>query len=72
MEGEVVISLEENIADPFIIGFQEDSLRNLQQAQNVTGGVPLNHIKSQGSIHQKTPRTKNDERYNRGESFAMS
>lgn len=43
--------LEENIDNPFIVGFQEDSLRKMQQAQNIMGRVPLNHIKSQGSIH---------------------
>lgn len=51
MEGKVATSLEENIEYPFIFGFQEDSLRKMQQAQNIMGRVPLNHIKSQGSIH---------------------
>lgn len=44
--------LEENItANPFIVGFQEDLLREMQQPQNMMGKVTLDHIKNQGSVH---------------------
>lgn len=52
MKGKAVTVLEENIRkDPFIVAFQKDFLRKMQQAQNRIEKVSFDHTRNQGSVH---------------------